>query len=479
MRRTIRLRELCVCLAAIAAVAAAKPHPVPLDKNTDAAKCIECHEDKTKGKSVHSAMQMGCFACHELRVSKEMTRIKLTTATPVKLCIQCHADKDVATAKGSVHSPNVRDCLKCHDPHQSANKNQLLKPIAGPTSKDNLCLDCHKTGTTVDTKTGSRHAVLDGCDTCHTIHKTGPATDHEAKFHLAKKTPEMCIECHDPKDEALAKAHQNQPFAKTDCLSCHDPHESKSPKLMQTFVHDVFSSCDTCHNAPKDGKVVLTQAKSNDLCVTCHSEQAETIAKAKVSHAGAQGDCIDCHSPHAGKSRELLKPDPVNVCLPCHDPVATDLKKAHPHEPAVVEGCQTCHLAHGGDDPKLLRASDPNKLCLECHGPDAERPVNEKEKTFTLFNGKVTLPQSYLSKLTILPIKYGLGHPTEQHPISNLMDVKDPTKVKTQMNCLTCHQAHSSAKPGLLVKDQANNYEFCKSCHVNGLNLKSTMMGGK
>src|SRR5579863_7009091 len=41
-------------LAATRAVAAV--HPVPLDPKVDSAKCLECHEDKTKGKSVHSAM---------------------------------------------------------------------------------------------------------------------------------------------------------------------------------------------------------------------------------------------------------------------------------------------------------------------------------------------------------------------------------------------------------------------------------------
>lgn len=466
-------------LAIVNASAIAATHPVPLDKNTDAAKCIECHEDKTKGKSVHSAIAMGCLTCHELRVSKEVTRIKLTTATPVKLCIQCHADKDAMTSKGPVHQPGVRDCLKCHDPHVSDNKNQLLKPIAGPTSKDNLCLDCHKTGTNVDAKTGSRHAVLDSCDTCHVIHKTGPAAEREFKNHLTKNSPALCLDCHDAKDEALQKAHQNQPFAKADCLSCHNPHESKTPKLMQIFVHDVFSNCEGCHAAPKDGKVVLNQAKSNDLCTTCHADQAETIAKAKVPHPGAQGDCIDCHSPHAGKSRELLRPDPVNACLPCHDPIATDLKKAHPHQPAVNEGCQTCHEGHGSENAKLLRGKSINALCLECHGPDRAPMKVENADLVTIFDGKVTLPGNYFRKFPVLPIQGGFGHPTDRHPVSSLMDPKDPTKVKTPIDCLTCHQPHGSAKPGLLINDQANNYAFCKSCHANGLDLLQTTAGGK
>ena len=68
-------------------------HPVPLDKNVDAKKCLECHDDKTKHKFVHSAMQGGCLTCHEVRVNKDVTRVKLITATPSSLCLTCHADK--------------------------------------------------------------------------------------------------------------------------------------------------------------------------------------------------------------------------------------------------------------------------------------------------------------------------------------------------------------------------------------------------
>ena len=139
-------------------------HPVPLDKNTPSSKCLECHEDKSKGKAVHSAIQMGCTSCHEIRVNKDVTRVKLITTTPLNLCLSCHADKNAAEIKGTVHPPAVRDCLKCHDPHSSDNKFQLLKPTSGDL-KSNLCLSCHTMGENVPEK-GSRHLALDtGCDT--------------------------------------------------------------------------------------------------------------------------------------------------------------------------------------------------------------------------------------------------------------------------------------------------------------------------
>jgi predicted CXXCH cytochrome family protein len=455
-------------IALLLARATAAVHPVPLDKNVDAAKCLECHEDKSKGKFVHSAIAMGCLSCHEVRVNRDITRVKLITATPYKLCLSCHADENATQIKGHVHEPAVRDCLKCHDPHTSDNKNQLLKATSGD-KKDNLCLTCHTQGLNVPDK-GSRHAALDsGCDTCHRTHKTGAESTTENRFHLTKGAPALCADCHDPKDAALQKAHQNQPFGTANCLQCHDPHQSAQPKLMARFTHPPFAekSCDTCHAPAKDGKVVLTNSDTRALCVTCHSDQAEKIEKAKVQHPGAAGECVACHNPHAGTSPGFLQPDAVSVCLTCHSDQAEQFKKAHLHQPAFQQGCATCHEPHGGDNDHLLRASSPNKLCLECHGPDINPQKLEKEHLVAIFDGKVKLPEDYFRKVPILPIKYGRGHPLERHPVSDVMDPSDLTKVLKPINCLTCHQPHSSAQPGLLVRDQANNMAFCITCHTS------------
>ncbi len=58
-----------------------------------------------------------------------------------------------------------------------------------------------------------------------------------------------------------------------------------------------------------------------------------------------------------------------------------------------------------------------------------------------------------------------MGHPVSGHPVSDVTDPTDITKVQAKINCLTCHQPHASAQPDLLVKDQANNMAFCSTCH--------------
>jgi predicted CXXCH cytochrome family protein len=468
-RASIRILRLALVLALAAAFAPcvfAAVHPVPLDKNADAAKCLECHADKSKGKAVHSAIATGCLSCHEIRINKDVTRVKLITTVPYKLCLTCHGDKDATQIKGHVHQPAVRDCLTCHDPHASDNKNQLLKATSGD-KKDNLCLSCHTQGTNVPAK-GSRHAALDmGCDTCHITHKTGAGSTPENMFHLTKSAPALCVDCHDPKDANLQKAHRNQPFGTANCLQCHDPHQSASPKLMAKFQHPPFAdkSCEMCHAPAKDGKVVLAQASVKELCVTCHDDKAKLIDSAKVQHPGAAGDCTDCHNPHASAQPGLPKTDAVSICTGCHTDIGDLGKKAHLHQPAFQQGCATCHEPHGGNNLHLLRAANPNPLCLECHGPDIKPMRLESEHLVAIFDGKVKLPEDYFAKVPQLPIKYGLGHPIDRHPVVDQVDPLNPDKVRVTMNCATCHQPHSSSQPDLLVKDQANNTAFCDTCH--------------
>lgn len=456
-------------------------HPVPLDPKADASTCLQCHEDKTKGKSVHSAIAMGCTSCHEIRTNKDVTHIKLITTTPYKLCLSCHSDKDASQIKGHVHPPAVRDCTKCHDPHESDNKNQLLKATSGDKGK-NLCLDCHNQGLNVPAK-GSRHAALDmGCDACHTTHKTGADLTPENRFHLTKAAPALCIDCHDPKDESLQKAHQNQPFATADCLGCHDPHQSDAPKLMAKFRHPPFAdkTCEICHAAPKNGKVVLTQANVKELCVTCHDDKAKLIDSSKVQHPGAAGDCTDCHNPHASAYAGLPKTDPVNICLGCHNDISDLAKKPNHHEPVFGLGCGTCHEPHGGDNPKLLRAQgNVNNLCLECHSPEGRQQPLPAEHMLTIFDGKIKLDEDYFvkNKCPRLPLKYGLGHPVPQHPVFDVTDPTNVSKVKTRLNCLSCHQPHASANAGLLIKDQQNNMAFCDNCHKNRINMRDVTSG--
>ena len=162
-----------------------------------------------------------------------------------------------------------------------------------------------------------------------------------------------------PRTADLIKAHQGQPFATANCVQCHNPHQSAQPKLMQTFTHPPFASGELRHlPRARQGRQGCADAEltRRPLCVTCHSEQAEKIEKAKVQHPGAQGDCITCHNPHAGKTPGFIAarsgrslPDLPQRAGGCSS------RRRIRHQPAFQQGCATCHEPHGGNNPKLLR----------------------------------------------------------------------------------------------------------------------------
>jgi predicted CXXCH cytochrome family protein len=443
----------------------AAKHPVLLDKDVDGAKCLECHGDKTQENSIHTAVKGGCLTCHEVRVAKDVTRVKLTTATTLSLCLQCHGDKKAAAGEGLLHPPVGRDCTICHDPHDSPNKDHLRKSLSGD-NKENLCLKCHNKGVNVSAN-GSRHAPLDmGCDTCHIIHRTGKPGNPESNLHLSANPHELCVGCHDVKSEALVKAHRGQPFEKADCLACHAVHQSDGPKLVQKFAHRPYAdkSCDACHQAPKDGQILLTKPDSKELCVGCHAETVKRMQSAAVQHAGAKKDCTECHDAHASRKPGYVRPDPVNACLKCHTQQAElQTTKKVLHKAAFRDGCATCHEPHGGTRPKLLR-TDINTLCLSCHGTDIKPQKVEGQKLVSIFGGSVRLPENYFDSISRVTLKWGLGHPIDKHPVADYADPLDPQKAK-KISCLSCHQAHAGGAKAMLITNQPPSMSFCSRCH--------------
>ena len=88
-------------------------------------------------------------------------------------------------------------------------------------------------------------------------------------------------------------------------------------------------------------------------------------------------------------------------------------------------------------------------------------------------SGASALPRILLSLTE--PSFLSMGHPVMGHPVQDILDPTDVSKVKTRINCMTCHTPHSSAEKGLLVKDQANNTAFCDNCHKDRMNMRNTV----
>jgi DmsE family decaheme c-type cytochrome len=77
--------------------------------------------------------------------------------------------------------------------------------------------------------------------------------------------------------------------------------------------------------------------------------------------------CNDCHNVHGTVKPKQVRTSSTQdfVCFKCH----TDKQGPYvfEHEAVKIEGCQSCHVTHGGPNPHMLRVSNLNLLCLQCH----------------------------------------------------------------------------------------------------------------
>ncbi len=216
-----------LCLWALSAGAAAAEHPVPLDKNFDPAKCVECHADKTQGKFVHTAMEMGCTACHVIANEQGTTSVSLM-APANQLCFNCHDKSDDPVQ----HLPYAEGaCTVCHSPHASAFPAHTL------VSHQELCMGCHVRGLpkvddakktvtvpwgrslTFQQMNGWRYIDLNQSHTAN-----HPIAGHPVSGD----------------NRALGKGEVT-------CLSCHQPHHSKLPNLLPANVKSQEALCVSCH----------------------------------------------------------------------------------------------------------------------------------------------------------------------------------------------------------------------------------------
>ncbi|MEO5936640.1 MAG: DmsE family decaheme c-type cytochrome [Terriglobales bacterium] len=191
--------------------------------------------------------------------------------------------------------------------------------------------------------------VGQGCESCHgpgKAHAEDPAEKGKIRNLLTMargKSSATCESCHQNTDEHInfqRSVHNNN---KVGCVDCHSAHQSKTPEF-------------------------LLKAATPQLCYQCHSEvKADFLKPFRHRVQEKLITCSDCHNPHGGfnskQTRATASQDAG--CFRCHS------EKAGPyvfeHAPVKTEGCVACHTPHGSTNPRMLKRSNVNLLCLECH----------------------------------------------------------------------------------------------------------------
>ena len=216
-----------------------------------------------------------------------------------------------------------------------------------------ICATCHEEAAKkFSSNPHSRLALEHGgkgisCEGCHGAGKAhvdggGDVTKIRQFAKLsAAQTDETCLTCHAGKHANFERSKHAE--AGVSCLSCHSVHQSTS-------------------------KADLLKVEQPLLCFTCHKNVRPAFSQAfhhKVNEG--QMSCSDCHDPHGTfQDHQLRSTDDQNaICTKCHTDTAGPFAYEHP----VVKtgGCVACHAPHGSPNPRMLRVSNVNILCLQCH----------------------------------------------------------------------------------------------------------------
>ncbi len=188
-----------------------------------------------------------------------------------------------------------------------------------------------------------------GCEGCH-----GPGADHVAGggdkskifvFETAstKEVNARCMSCHAGGSQHMNAINSIHTQNNVSCISCHSPHHSESKEFLLTKTQPA-------------------------LCYSCHLQQKSQF-EMPFHHRVNEGlvQCSDCHNPHGTVGPKQVRTSATQdaVCFGCH----TDKQGpfVFEHEPVKVEGCSSCHIPHGGANLHMLKVSNVNLLCLQCH----------------------------------------------------------------------------------------------------------------
>ncbi|MBZ5722838.1 MAG: DmsE family decaheme c-type cytochrome [Acidobacteriia bacterium] len=232
-------------------------------------------------------------------------------------------------------------------------------------------------GDKTPTEPPSQYAGSDACKTCHeAIYQNGfEGTPH---FKTTLKDGHGCESCHGPGAQHIAGGGDvtkivsfkalSREQSNSRCLSCHG--ESREQSHFAASVHASSGvGCVDCHSPHHANEEQYLLVKSSpQLCYGCHTAAKADFAK-PFHHRVNEGlvECNDCHNPHGSATLRQTRALPSGdaVCYKCHADKQGPF--VYEHVPVKTEGCSSCHTPHGSTNPRLLRVSQVNLLCLQCH----------------------------------------------------------------------------------------------------------------
>ncbi len=259
--------------------------------------------------------------------------------------------------------------------------------------------------------------------------------------------------------------------------------------LSNVHAHlEGLSNCTQCH--------VLGSKVENDKCLFCHTDIKGRISLQKGYHASSEvkgKNCFACHSEHNGKNFQLIRldqekfdhnltgfalsvPHAKKACFDCHKAkniADTKIRDKKNTFLGVGTECLTCHEDY--------HQSTLSNLCLNCHNPEAFKPVtkfNHDNARFKLIGKHKTIDCAQCHRIeTLNGKKFQQFKGLEFNQCTNCH--KDVHNNQFGQDCLKCHTEesfhtvkgmanfdHDKTKFKLVGKHQLVS---CKGCHKSKL----------
>jgi DmsE family decaheme c-type cytochrome len=226
----------------------------------------------------------------------------------------------------------------------------------------------------------SKYVGSENCKSCHEDVGTSFERGPHWKTNMAKhQGPQWqgCEACHGPGKEHAESADPakiirfpslSREEASKRCLGCHEFTEEHANFLRSEHLKNNVGcvDCHSIHHPLVERR--LLKASQPTLCYSCHLDVKPEFSR-PYHHRVNEGLilCSNCHNPHGGFLTHQLRSTAAQdiVCFNCHTDKAGPF--AFEHAPVKTEGCVVCHTPHGSSNPRLLKRSQINLLCLECH----------------------------------------------------------------------------------------------------------------
>jgi len=218
--------------------------------------------------------------------------------------------------------------------------------------------------------------------------------------------------------------------------------------------------------ASSAGAAPPSQEVSNDVCLSCHSQQS-------LSKTFPDGESLSLYIDSSKFDHAVHGQESIN-CVDCHEAMATI---PHPEFAAqtirdaqfqLYTVCQKCHIEQYTNvldsvHQRALAAGNENAaICTDCHNPHTQARITDKKTGEILLGARLQIPQTCAQCHSAIYDTY------KQSVHGAALTEEGNQYVPT---CIDCHGVHNIQNP-TTARFRNDIPLLCAKCHTNETIMK-------